>query len=129
MSAWTARYDASVTADTSIPTTTETVVLTISGVTTPGAGSKVDLSAVAQVTAGTGTTAYTPRWRRGTDATGTLVGEGNPLTVTAGNTVEVTHNAQDTPADSAALSYVLTIQQTGATGNGNCLQAAGTAQV
>lgn len=129
MSAWAAKYDASVTADTNIPTTVETVVLTIAGVTTPGAGSKVDLSATAQVTAGTGTTAYTPRWRRGVDATGALVGEGNPLTVAAGNTVPVAHDAQDTPADSAALSYVLTIQQTGASGNGTCLQAAGTALV
>lgn len=129
MSAWQGVYDAAVTADTSIVTTTETVVLTISGVTPPGAGSRVKLNGTAQVTAGTAATAITPRWRRGTDATGTLVGEGNPLTVAAGNTISVPHETTDTPPDMGAASYVLTVQQTAATGNGSCVQAAGTATV
>lgn len=123
MSAWPNIYDAVVTTDTTIPTTTETVVATVVVPAVPGPGARVKLMGDAQVTAGTATTAVTPRWRRGTDATGTLVGEGNPITLAATNTGQVAFNATDTPGEIAGQSYVLTVQQTAATGNGSALQA------
>lgn len=129
MSAWPNVYSASATADVNIPTTTETVVATVVVPVVPSAGYKVNLFGTVQVTAGTAATAATPRWRRGADATGTLVGEGNAVTVAAGNTVEVAHNAIDAPGEVAGQSYVLTIQQTAATGNGTALQSAVTALV
>lgn len=129
MSAWPNVYSASATADVNIPTTTETVVATLVVPAVPSAGYKVNLFGTVQVTAGTAATAATPRWRRGTDATGTLVGEGNPVTLAAGNTGEISHNAIDTPGEIAGQSYVLTVQQTAATGNGTALQSAVTAIV
>lgn len=129
MSAWPNVYDAFATADTNIPTTTETVVATISGVTTPSPGSRVRLDGNAEVLAGTGTTAFTPRWRRGVDATGALVGEGNPVTVAAGNVLSVSYEVTDTPGEVANQTYVFTIQQTAATGAGTVQQASGRATV
>lgn len=129
MSAWPQTYDGYQSADTTIVTTAETVVLTVSGVTVPGAGARVKLAGTAFVTTGTGVTAITPRWRRGTDATGTLVGEGDPIAAAASTNATTTLQVTDTPPDSAGLTYVLTVQQTGATGNGNITQAGGTATV
>lgn len=118
-------YSTSVTADTTITTTTETVLATLSNISTPRAAMKVQLYGNAQVTAGTATTALTPRIRRGTDATGTLIGEGNPIQggVTAGSTSSIDIATDDAPADLANASYVLTVQATAATGNGTGVQA------
>lgn len=115
---------AEATTDTPLVTTAETVVATLSGVTT-GRAKNVSLSAWAQLTTGTATTAVTPRIRRGTDATGTLIGEGNPVTVgaAAGSTETFEVATIDDGVDLAGASYVLTLQQTAATGNGSCLQA------
>lgn len=120
----TKTFDVAVTTDTSIVTTTETVIATLSGVTTPRKCNIV-LEGWAQITTGGSTTALTPRIRRGTDATGTLIGEGNPLQVAAaaGSTEEINIKAIDTNVDLASASYVLTVVQTGAIANGSCLQA------
>lgn len=126
MSAWSVVSDVIATADAAITTTTETVAATVSGVNMPGPGGRIKLSGFAQVTAGTGTTALTPRIRRGTDATGTLIGEGNPITggVAAGSTTSLSLDTTDAPAGELAnQSYVLTIQQTGASANGSIIQA------
>lgn len=120
---------AQVIADTNIVTTAETVAATLPGVNTRDRLEPVAVSGVAQVTAGVGTTALTPRVRRGVDATGVLVGEGNPLTVAAGNTLGVPFAAVDVPGEVAGQSYVLTVQQTAATGNGTILAAAGLAVI
>lgn len=120
-----ATINSQVTADTTITTTTETVAATVAGVSTPKPGVKVTLTATVQVTAGTGTTALTPRIRRGTDATGTLLGEGNPIQggVAAGSTSTLTIQVEDTPGEVAGQSYVVTVAQTGASGNGTIVQA------
>jgi len=123
VTSWPQTYTSSVTADTAVTTTTETVVATLSGVNAPGPGATIRLTGTVQMTYGTATTAMTPRIRRGTDATGTLVGEGNPLTGAAGNTAPTTLEVVDTPGEVANQSYVLTVQQTAATGNGSVLQA------
>lgn len=103
-----------------LTTTTETVVAHLSGVTTPRGGLPVVINAVCQLLVGTGATGLTPRIRRGKDATGTLVSEGNQQAVTgaAGSVESVSLMAVDNPPDMANGDYVLTIGQVGATGNG-----------
>lgn len=110
--------------DVAITTTTETVVATLSNVSTPRAVS-VALKGWMQVTTGAGTTALTPRVRRGTTITGTLIGEANPVQVAAaaGSTEELEVAVVDSGADLAAASYVLTVQATGATADATKLQA------
>lgn len=126
MSAWPLVYDTPVTADVTITTTTETVAGTVTVAAVPGPGARIKLSGLAQVTAGTGTTALTLRWRRGSDATGTLIGEGDPIQggVAAGSTSNLTLDTTDTPSGELANQpYVLTVQQTGASGNGTIVQS------
>jgi hypothetical protein len=119
-----------VTADTPLVTTAETVVATLSGVVTPRAVNVV-IKGWAQLVTGTATTAVTPRIRRGVDATGTLINEGNPITIGAapGGTEDFEMDALDVGADLSGASYVLTLQQTAATGNGSCVQAQITAKI
>lgn len=118
------KHSAQNTANTTITTTTETVVATVPGLSTRDGGETVSLVGTVQVTIGTTGSALTPRLRRGTTATDTLVGEGNPVSATAGDTVTVTIQADDVPGEVAGQSYVLTVQQTAATGNGSALFAA-----
>lgn len=110
--------------DTTLTTTTETVVATLSGVSTPRPVN-VSLHGWAQLTTGTGTTTVTPRIRRGTDITGTLIDEGNAVTIgaAAGGNEAFDIDALDEAADLGGASYVLTLQQAAATGNGTALQA------
>ena len=119
------QYKSPVTADTTLVTTAETVVATLSGVSTPRAVN-VQLRGWAQLTTGTNTTAVTPRIRRGSTITGTLIGEANPVTIgaAAGSTEDFEVDVRDDGADIAAATYVLTLQQTGASANGSCVQAA-----
>lgn len=112
------------TTDVTLTTTTETVVATISGVNTPRR-TTVTIKGWAQLTSGTATTTVTVRIRRGTTITGTLVDEANAITIgaAAGTTEEYEITVQDENIDLAGGSYVLTLQQAAATGNGSCLQA------
>lgn len=112
------------TTNTALVTTAETVVATLVGVTT-GRALDVQLRGWAQLTTGVDTTAVTPRIRRGTDATGTLIGEANPVTIGAavGSTEEFEIDTIDPGADLSNATYVLTLAQTGASANGSCLQA------
>lgn len=120
----TVQYETVEVANDTLTTTTETVVATLSGVNTPRR-TTVTLRGWAQLTTGTATTTVTPRIRRGTTASGTLIGEGNAVTIgaAAGGTEEFACTAVDEGIDLAGGSYVLTLQQAAATGNGTCLQA------
>lgn len=124
----TSEFTSDSAVNTTIVTTAETVLATVSGVSTPRK-TNVNLSGWAQVTTGTNTTSLVPRIRRGTDATGTLIGEGNPVTIgaAAGSTEDVEIRVSDPGVDLANGSYVLTVVQTGATANGTALQAGLTA--
>lgn len=121
----TVNYDVDVTTDTTITTTIETVVATLTGVSTPRTGS-VRLRGWCQLTVGAATTTVTPRIRRGVDATGVLIGEGNAVAVAgaAGSTDDVEVEGVDAGVNLAAATYVLTIQQAAATGNGSALHGA-----
>ncbi len=111
-------YSAPCTTAVTITTTTEAVLCTVS-VSTAGTSQVVRLWGMAQVTVGTGGTALTFRWRRGSTITGTLVGVATAVQVTAGNTVQLAHAAEDTGFEFTLQPYALTVQQTAATGNGS----------
>lgn len=112
-----------------ITTTTETVLLTLAGVSTRDASELVQLIAHAAVTLGTGTTSYVVRLRRGVDITGTLIGNADTYQGTAGNTVLVAIQRVDAPGAVAGQSYVVTLQQTAATANGSSLDSEITAVI
>lgn len=118
-----------VEANTTVTTTTETEAAQVAAPPPNRSGLVYTVRGWMQVTAGVGTTAFIPRIRRGTDTSGTLVGEGNPVTVVAGNTLTVPLVVDDTPGEVSSLDYVVTVQQTAATGNGTVAQASLTAEV
>lgn len=115
-------------ANTTITTTTETVVATLSGVSTPRK-STLFLQGWVQVTTGGSTTALTPRIRRGTDINGTLVCEATAveLAAAAGSEEEISISGEDAGVDLANGTYVLTLQATAAAANATALQASLTA--
>lgn len=125
------RYSAQVTTDTSIVTTTETILATITSVTTPRNNTRVQLVGKCDITTGTNTTALTFRWRRGATITDTVVGESNvdQVEAAAGSTEDHVHIVEDTPGDVNAQTYVFTVQQTAASANGSALFAVGWADV
>ncbi|MCL6552921.1 MAG: hypothetical protein K6W08_07355 [Firmicutes bacterium] len=110
----------------SIPTTSETVVITSPLIKIPVSTCRVWITGSCQLTSGTGTTAVTVRIRRGTTTAGTLIGAGNSeaIKTAAGSTEPFGLSVVDTLAGADAVQYVLTLQQTAATGNGSVLQAA-----
>lgn len=111
------------TADVTVPTTTETVAITSPEIRLPYHTHNILVLAWCQVTAGAGTTSVTPRVRRGPSTTSPLVGEGNAITLAAGNTGNLVVVVADALADRDAVQYSLTVQQAAATGNGTVLQA------
>lgn len=111
-------------ATTNIPTTVETVLATIGGVSTQSADSTVNLEGTVAFVPGTGATSLALRIRRGVDATGTVIGTAVPVPCTAGVTVFADMQVQDVPGEVAGQSYVITVAQAAATGNGtNTLSA------
>lgn len=112
-----------VTANTTLVTTAETVAATCDRVKASKQDLRVALFAFALVTLGAGATAATARVRRGTTASGTLLDEGNAVQGTAGNTILVAVLVDDELSGVVGADYVLTIEQTGATGNGTVVQA------
>lgn len=120
----TKTFESQVTADVTLVTTAETVVATLTGVSTPRR-CNVTLEGWLQITLGASTTAVTLRVRRGVDATGALVGEANPVQISsaAGSTEDHYVKVQDPGVDLSNATYVLTATQTAATGNGTAVQA------
>lgn len=106
-------------------TTAETVIISSGPVTGPRPIVNVCIVAWAQLTTGTNTTTVTPRIRRGTAASGTLVGEANAETIlaAAGSTEKYFFLACEDRADVATVDYSLTLEQAGASANGTALQA------
>lgn len=112
-------------ADTAIVTVAETVAVTSDAVYLPGKSSRVIVVARALVTLGASTTAVTPRVRRGTLITDTLVGEANAeqIKTAAGSTEPFDALAIEDVVDLDQVTYVLTVQQTAASANGSILSA------
>lgn len=117
-----------VTVDAAVTLAVETVIATLAGVSTPRR-TDVQIEGWAQITPGTATTAITLRIRRGVDTSGVLVGEGNPEIVAGAVASTEDHyiKVRDVGVDLFNGTYVLTAQQTAATGNGNAVQSSMTA--
>ena len=111
------------TAATSLVTTNETVVATLNGISDDTGDAQVQLSATATLNTGAGTTSVTYRIRRGTTATGALVATIASVGAAAGATVQGGVEGADSPGEVANQSYVLTVQQNGATANGAMQEA------
>lgn len=119
----TIEFPALQTTDTPLVTTAETVVVTLTGVTTPRK-TNVFLKGWCKITTGTNTTAVVLRIRRG-GLTGTVIGESDPITIgaAAGSNEEFEIEVLDGAIDLGSATYVLTASQTGASANGTCLTA------
>lgn len=118
-------YSVDVSADTTLVTTAETVVASLTGVSMARPGERVRLHGQAKITSGAAVTALTMRVRRD-GLTGPLVGEADPvqLEVAAGSTEDHDIVVTDTPAlELAGATYVLTAQQVGGAANATCLHA------
>jgi hypothetical protein len=114
------------TANVTVPTTTETVIITSGRAPVPLATVRAVVTAWVQLTTGAGTTAVTPRIRRGSAVTDPLVGEATAEAVkaAAGSTEPFTITVSETLDNAEAANYSVTLQQTGATADGTALQAA-----
>lgn len=117
---WQRQAQASGTTAVTVATTTETIVQTLANLSTDGPNQLVLLEGFVALTSGTATTTVTVRLRRGTAITSTLVGVAvvEILIGAAGNTAMYSIAETDSPGEVASQSYVLTVQQAAATGNG-----------
>lgn len=113
------------TANVTLTTTSETSVVTSGPATASRQTVNVCVLGWAQLTTGTNTTAVTPRIRRGSTTSGTLVGEGNAVTLgaAAGSTEQFYAIACEDRSDVASVDYNMTLEQAGASANGSALQA------
>jgi hypothetical protein len=102
-----------------LTTTTETVVATISSVTTTNIYRRLLFAGVVEVNPGTGATGLTVRIRRDS-VSGTAIGTAVVVAATAGSKIDVSMAATDEPGEVVKQTYVLTVQQTAATANGTC---------
>ena len=124
-------YNSDVSSDTTLVTTAETVIATVSGVSCSRPGQSINLRGNATVTIGTAGTGLTFRWRRDS-LTGPLVGEAVTVQITtaAASTEDHEHIQTDlAPGELAGATYVLTVAQVAATGNGTVVHASGRADV
>lgn len=112
------------TTDVTLTTTSETVIVTSPQVTSVRESTDVVVIAWAQLTTGAGTTAVTPRIRRGNAITSTLIGEANAEQVkaAAGSTEPFMALITEQIGGAGNFTYSLTLAQTGATGNGSAIQ-------
>lgn len=118
-------FSAPFTADVNVPNVTETVIAGPIAVSNYGAGNRVILKGWVQLLVGTATTGITVRIRKGSDATGALVGEANLEAVegAAGSTEDHVIETEDRPSgEYTGQQFVLTVQQTAATGAGTAQQ-------
>lgn len=106
------------TADGTIVTTTELVAATSEPVAVPRVGMRALILGWAQVDSGAATTAITPRIRQGTAIGDTLVSEAIAEETTAAEAATWFASAVVELADLDAVQFVMTVQQTDATGNG-----------
>jgi hypothetical protein len=118
-------YVSDVSTDVAVTNAAETVVATLTGVSSQRAGQRVELEGTVNITTGTSTTAVVLRIREDT-LTGTLVGEiaTDTLSTAVGSPEDHTIHAEHTPTGEIAnKSYVLTVVQTAGAGAGTANHA------
>lgn len=111
--------------DVTLVTTAETVVATLTGVSTDRPGRQLRFHGETTVTTGGSTTALVLRVRADS-LTGAVVGEAITDQVEAAAGSTETHDivtADVTGAEVAARTYVLTVSQTGAAANGTAVHS------
>ena len=106
-----------------VTTTSETVVATLSGLSVSGPNLSITAEGNVALTAGASTTSVQLRLRRGTTTGGTLVGQIYQQPCTASAATIVSGQWLDSPGEVANQSYVITVQQVGATGNATVNEA------
>lgn len=111
--------------DVTLVTTAEGIVISAPGIPLQADVQIVCILAWGQLTTGAAVTAVTPRIRRGTLITSTLIGEANAenLKAAAGQTEPFFIMVTDTVIMGDAPVYSFTLQQTGGAANGTVLQA------
>lgn len=111
------------TTNVTLTTTSETVIVSSGPATAPRSTVNVCVFGWAQLTTGTATTTVTPRLRRGTATSGTLLGEANAVTIgaAAGSTEQYLAMACEDRSDVASVEYSLTLTQASATADGTAL--------
>lgn len=117
--------------DVALVTTAETVIATISGVSTNQPGQTVTFSGAATLTTGASTTGITFRVREDS-VSGTAVGEAVADVIEAAVGAVETHTidvATSSLGEFSGKTFVLTAQQVGAAANGNVTQCAFSAEV
>lgn len=112
------------TANVTLTTSAETVVVTSDEIFLPRRNHRVLVHGLAELTTGGSTTAVTPRIRRAS-LTGALVGEANAITIgaAAGSTEIFEKCVVDDVDNLDSVIYVLTLAQTGAAADGTSLSA------
>lgn len=111
--------------NTTITTTDETVVATLTGVSNGKAGGPLNFHGFAKITTGANTTALNLRIRRDS-VTGTEVTESNivQIAAAAGSTEQINIDGEDPlTGEVVNATYVLTAQATAATANATCVYA------
>lgn len=102
-----------------VTTTTETVVGLVTVPTNMRPGGTVKIRANVAHTTGTGVTACVLRVYRGATASGTLVDVARTTQIGASLATDLSIQVTDSPTgELASQPYCVTLQQTGATGNG-----------
>lgn len=115
---------ATFTANVTLTTTTEMSVVSSGPALAPRQTVNVCVYAWAQLTTGAATTTVTPRIRRGTTTSGTLVGEANAITIgaAAGSTEQYVAMVCEDRANVGSVDYNFSLAQASATGDGTALQ-------
>jgi hypothetical protein len=115
---------ATFTTNVTLTTTSETSLVASGPASAPRDTVNVCVYAWAQLTTGTATTTVTPRIRRGTTTSGTLVGEANAVTIgaAAGSTEQFMAMVCEDRTTVDSVDYNFTLTQASATGNGTALQ-------
>lgn len=124
-------YTSETSANTAVVTTAETVVATLSGLSTYKPGEPILLRGECQFTTGANTTGLTFRIRRDS-LTGTVVNEANIEQVEAAAGSTESHDIQcddQFSGEVANQAYVLTVEATAASANGSALYAYLSAEV
>lgn len=112
------------TTNVTISTTTEKTVIASDPIAQSRIGECYRVFGWAQVTTGTNTTGITAKLYRGSDETGTAIGEGNVQTLgaAAGSNEVFTAVAVDCPSGQlSTVTYAMALTQAGASGNGTSL--------
>ncbi len=111
------------TTDVTITTTTEAVAVTSEKIKVTRPTMRALILGWATVDSGAGTTAVTPRIRSGSTISGTLQSEAIAHETTAAEAATWHASAEETISGVDEVEYSMTIQQTGATGDGTVASA------